>query len=134
MRRKEIEPERRYEHSDRKIDRDDDAEVNLIDARLRDERNEQWRKDQDRSRRFEHCADEQQHNVDDEEQQPSLKMIAHNELDELRRKSASRDEPRVSAGGGDEDENLGNGLGRIDDFPVQLIGISPERCGQAGQK
>jgi hypothetical protein len=79
MRRKEIESERRYEHSDRKIDRDDDAEVNLIDARLCDERNEQWRKDQDRSRR-----------------------LAHNELDELRRKYASRDEPRISAGGGDE--------------------------------
>jgi hypothetical protein len=29
-------------------------------------------------------------------------MIAHNELDELRRKYASRDEPRISAGGGDE--------------------------------
>ena len=52
----------------------DDAEMDVVDARLGDQRDQQRREDQDRGGRLQHGADEQEDDVDDQEQRPRLHL------------------------------------------------------------
>ena len=81
---------------------------------------EQRREQQDRCRRLQNAADEQQQNVDDQQQHPWRELQPLDEGDKLCRIAAGRDEPGESARGGNDDQHLRAEHRRFDRYDPQI--------------